>query len=297
MGGKAPARDRALVGAALGRIGDPRFRADQWYLPADERLGFVEIPQGPFTMGSDKKTDKSASDYEQPISEVKLPAYFIGKWPVTVSQFKAFVDDAENGGFVPGNPKCVRGIGNHPVVYVSWHEAVAYCRWLTTRLRSSEATWEPLRGLLRGAQGRPWQVTLASEAEWEKAARGTDGRVYPWLGDEPDPNRANYAETGIGGPSAMGCFPTGQSVYEVEELSGNVWEWTRSIWAEYPYEPDYEGRSRESLAASGPRVVRGGAFNGVPRGVRAAYRGRGVPGARGGSLGFRVVVSPFSSDL
>jgi formylglycine-generating enzyme required for sulfatase activity len=184
---------------------------------------------------------------------------------------------------------------------VSWHEALAYCRWLTETLRKSAKTPEPLATLLRkGGDGRgPWQVTLPSEAEWEKATRGTDGRIYPW-GNDPDPNRANYSDTGIGGTSAVGCFPGGANpAYGVEELSGNVWEWTRSLWGKdssYPYKP---GASRENLDAPGdvPRVVRGGSFNYSRRGVRAACRDWDTSDFRFNLIGFRVVVSPFSSGL
>lgn len=122
--GEAQARCRA--GSALGRIGDPRFNADAWFLPTDARLGFVEIPAGPFTMGSDKRPDKVAYDEETPQHEVTLPGYSIGRWPVTVAQFKAFVEDQDNGGFSPQDPECVRGVANCPVVRVSWHEALAY---------------------------------------------------------------------------------------------------------------------------------------------------------------------------
>lgn len=299
MRGNAPARERALVGAALGRIGDPRFRADTWGLPDDDLLGFVKVQAGAFTMGSDKARDSKAYDDELPPHQVRLPDYFIAKWPVTVDQFRAFVADADKGGFVPGDPDCLKGVGNHPVVYVSWGEALAYCRWLTARLRASGATPEPLREVLRGEHAPAWRVTLPSEAEWEKAARGTEGRIYPW-GPEPDANCANYGDTGIGGSSAVGCFPDGRSPFKVEELAGNVWEWTRSIdyhRSPYPYEPDYEGSARESLQVSGGRVVRGGAFGFDSRFIRAAYRSGGDPVDRDGNVGFRVVVSPFSSDL
>ncbi len=291
---------RAAAGAALGRIGDPRFRRDTWFLPNEPLLGFVKVPGGSFKMGSDKATDPTAWVDELDQHSVELPAFYIARWPVTVAQFRAFVEAPDNAGFQPGDPDCLRGVPNHPVVWVNWHEALAYSRWLTKKLRESDTTPPPLRRLLNGASGSEWQVTLPSKAEWEKAARGDDARIYPW-GEKADPNRANYSDTGINGTSAVGCFPGGASPYDVEELSGNVWEWTRSLWgkdfqtAEFGYPYTLDAR-REDLAAADAvaRVVRGGAF-GHEGFVRAAFRCGCAPDARDYGVGCRLVVSPFRS--
>jgi formylglycine-generating enzyme required for sulfatase activity len=280
--------ERCQAGEVLGHFGDPRFRAEAWYLPDETLLGFVEIPAGPFRMGSNHACDADARDGEIPQHEITLPRYFIGRYPVTVAQFGAFV---EASGHRPGNEISLRGMANHPVVRVSWHEAMRYCEWLMEQLRVWEGTPEPLGSLLRH---EGWRVTLPSEAEWEKAARGSDGRLYPW-GDKPDPNRANYADTGIDTSSAVGCFPGGTSPYSVQELSGNVWEWTRSLWGEYPYPSAANERTRrEDLQAPNdqPRVWRGGAFNYDHRYVRCAYRDSHNPLSRFRSVGFRVVVLP-----
>jgi len=319
-------RERAGAGDVLAQLEDPRFREETWYLPDEPLLGFVEVPAGPFLMGT-RGEDVPALlerlggkrewyERETPQHEVRLPAYYIARYPVTVAQFRAFVEES---GCELGDPDSLRGVDNHPVVRVSWHEALRYCEWLTERLRGWEGTPEPMATLLRVGDGQrpPWVITLPSEAEWEKAARGgkeipnpkaqsprwvenpEPRRVYPW-GDGADPNRANYRDTGVGATSAVGCFPGGVSLYGVEDLSGNVWEWTRSLWGKnwersdfgYPYDP---GDGREDLEAGREvrRVVRGGSFNNYPRrGVRCACRSRIDPAALHGSLGFRPVAAP-----
>jgi formylglycine-generating enzyme required for sulfatase activity len=290
--GDAPARDRCRLGAALASVGDPRFRADAWFLAEDAMLGFVEVPAGSFTMGSDPKRDAGAYRDEQPAHDVVVQAFYMARWPVTVAQFRAFVDDHEgNAGFVPGNADCLRGGATEPVVNVSWNEALRYCAWLATKLRAWDRTPAHLADVLRRAHG-PWHVTLPSEAEWEKAARGRDGWIYPW-GDAFDPNLANV-DIGIPRPSAIGCFPLGATPAGIEELSGNVWEWTRSGWGSYPYRAD---DGRETLVQPKPRVVRGGAFLSTPWGARSTCRYNIDPDSHNYIIGFRVVVSPFSSEL
>jgi formylglycine-generating enzyme required for sulfatase activity len=170
---------------------------------------------------------------------------------------------------------------------VSWHDALAYCKWLTVRLQEWSGTPESLATLLRTEDRR---VILPSEAEWEKAARGTDGRVYPW-GKDPDPDRANYSATGTETTNAVGCFSGGASPYGVEELSGNVWEWTRSLWDEYPYPLErIARRKREDLQApvEESRVLRGGAFWYGHQYVRCAVRYGYVARVVYFGIGFRV---------
>lgn len=280
---------RATAGNKLAELGDPRFRPAAWSLPIEPLLGFVEIPPGPFSMGSDADHDPLAYADECPPHEIILPRYYIARYPVTVAQFRVFV---EASGHQPENEGSRRGLPNHPAVWVSWLDALTYCEWLTARLRQWEDTPEPLATLLRH---EGWRITLPSEPEWEKAARGTDGRTYPW-GHEHDLNRTNCGGTGILGTSPVGCFAAGASPYGIEEMSGNAWEWTRSVWAPYPYPTDEAGQAaREYLEAREGvrRVRRGGAFFSSPRSVRCAVRLGSGPYPHGGGMGCRMVLRPM----
>jgi len=222
LGGVLSAPERAQAGEALAALGDPRFNPAAWYLPDDGMLGFVEIPEGVFTMGSDDPIDviaRSERYKPSPVHSLMLPAYYMSRYPVTVAQFRVFV---QASGHQPSDPDCLEGVPNHLVVYVSWQDAVVYCDWLTAQLCSHlDALPESLAEWLRDSKAR---IMLPSEAEWEKAARGPRSFIYPW-GNEVDSNRANYADTGVNTRSTVGCFPGGASVpYGVEDLSGNVWE-------------------------------------------------------------------------
>lgn len=286
------AAERCAAGEVLVHLGDPRFRADAWFLPDEPLLGFLEIPAGPFVMGSDKKRDPQAYDEETPQHPLTLAGYYIARYPVTVAQYRLFV---EQSGHKPVDDDCLRGFANHPVVTITRDEALQYCQWLTEQLREGQATPDPLATLLRQEE---WQVTLPSEAEWEKAARGTNGRVYSW-GDEFDAAKANVRETGIGRTSAVGCFPQGATLEGIMDMSGNVWEWTRSLWGKdsekpdfrYPYDPS-DGREKLDAGDKVACVLRGGCCWRAQWGARCACRLRHNPHDRHVNIGFRLVLRP-----
>jgi formylglycine-generating enzyme required for sulfatase activity len=261
----------------------PGFRADAWFLPDDPLLGFVEVPAGPFVMGSDPVTDRLAFDNERwgdrgTQGSVDLPAFHIARYEVTVAQFKAFVD--ATGYRI--DEQAIQGLPTHPVTSVSWPDALAYSRWLEKTLRAWPRTPPQLGWLF----GDGWHVGLPSEAEWEKAARGTDGRIYPW-GNEPRRDRANF---GAKGTTPVGTFTCPECPFDLFDMSGNVWELTRSPYQAYPYDP---GNDRENLEADALWIMRGGSFADTERNVRAAIRGGADPGARRPFIGFRVVISRF----
>jgi formylglycine-generating enzyme required for sulfatase activity len=278
---RAPAQ-KALPAPAI------RFNASAWQLPDDDRLGFAEVPAGTFTMGSDKGKDRNALDNELPSNKVALGAFFIGRYEVTVAQYKACAGD---GGCRPGDPNALKGRDDLPVRYISWHEALAYCTWLEKKLTSWSGPATPVTDALSGHRGGRWRVTLPSEAEWERSARGDDGRIYPW-GDGIDQAKANYTEANFDDPTPVGAFAPGASPFGVQDLSGNVSEWTRTQFRPYPYRSD-DGRDQPDAPDTVPRVVRGGSFQNVETNVRATSRFRDVPNGRSDFIGFRVAVSSF----
>jgi formylglycine-generating enzyme required for sulfatase activity len=283
--------ERASAGTVLAKLGDPRFRRDFYGLPGEPLLGFVEIPEGEFVMGDD--TDERAN----PAHDLRLPTFYIGRYPVTVGQYAFFVEDKPH---TPEIADCLNAPANHPVVWISWHEALLYCRWLQDKLIDDHRTPEPLKTMLVDENAH---LLVPSEAEWEKAARGTDERVYPW-GNEITPEDANYDKTNIDTTSPVGCFPDGASPYGCLDMAGNVDEWTRSLWGKefsnpdcrYPYQP---GKKHENLKAGDEmlRVLRGGSFDLSANWVRCAARGGSGPGHRNWYNGFRVVLSPVDASV
>lgn len=229
-------------------------------------MALVYVPAGPFLMGSDKARDPQALDDELPQHEVSLPGYWIGKYPVTVAQFREFAAD-----YRWADRESLQGPEDRPMVNVTWRRAQDYCRWL--------------------AQKTGLPVTLPSEAEWEKAARGTDGRVYPW-GDTFDKDKCNSSEGGVGRTTPVGKYsPAGDSPFGCADMAGNVWEWTRSHWKAYPYDP-LDGREDLEVGDKVLRVLRGGSFSGSRIAARCSYRLGYMPDFGGWGYGFRVVVAP-----
>ncbi len=258
------------------------FRADVFFLPDAPMLGFVEIPAGTFTMGSNPALDRMAYQNErwsnlERQGEVSLPAFYIAQFETTAAQFNAFVRDTGVGtAATAGSPG-----GAYPITNVTWPEALAYGRWLQTQLLDSEQTPQALRTILENG-GR---VILPSEAEWEKAARSTDGRVFPW-GARPQTAFANFnseATLPVGSRSCVDC------AYGLSDMAGNVWELTRSPLQDYPYDPAEE----TTLADGDPLyVMRGGSYSDSANNVRTAVRGAVDPGVRSDTIGFRLVITP-----
>ncbi len=256
---------------------------------AIDQMVQVYVPAGDFIMGA-KTTDKDAKQTiaggraypESPQQTVYLDGYWIDKFEVTNGQYALCV---AAGGCKPpwvnssytydkyyGNPE----FANYPVIWVNWFKARDYCTWSGRR--------------------------LPSEAEWEKAARGTDGRLYPWGNDPVDGTRANFcdvnctrsiafeaANDGYADTAPVGSYPAGASPYGAMDMSGNVWEWVNSLIKPYPYDAN---DGREDLTSLDERAWRGGPWSNGIWWMRSSVRYRSVSWYQWYVLGFRCAASP-----
>ena len=221
----------------------------------------IEIPAGSFIMGSNDDKDR------KPVHEVYLDKYFIGKYEVTNSQYKKYCDatgypypeDAKYSGMTA----YFINYPNYPVVNVSWNEAKAYCDWACLR--------------------------LPTEAEWEKASRGTDGRNYPW-GNSWDASKCikNIYEKGNQNTSPVGSIPAGISPYGVYDMAGNVWEWCNDWYGEKYYQSS-PCRNPTGPSSGSYRVLRGSSWLDIANNIgRFDYRGRGPQTECKNIFGFRI---------
>ena len=245
--------------------------------PADRQV-MVLIPAGPAVFGS-RDDDPDAYDTEKPQFEAELPGYYMGTACVTNTEYAAFLSavhpgDADVQKWIELGRSChlvrndagygvddIEGSGEHPVVQVSWYGAVAYCEWAGLR--------------------------LPSELEWEKAARGPQGKVYPW-GDEWAPELCRHSWNRGGEETCeVWGYPRGVSVYGMYNISGNVWEWCAD-WYEADAYRRYAAGDLTPAREGTSRVIRGGSwYYEYPRYFRCADRGNGDPSYRCYDRGFR----------
>jgi formylglycine-generating enzyme required for sulfatase activity len=220
------------------------------------------VPAGEFTMGS------NLADDEKPVHHVYLNAFYMDKYEVTVGQYAKYLEvtdmDEPPDWSIMNQPQHQK----RPVVNVDWEDAVKFCKWAGKR--------------------------LPTEAEWEKAARGTDGRIYPWGNEAPTRLHANYGRKEWNNHLALvpvGSFEEGRSPYDIYDMAGNAWEWV-SDWYDYDYYQNSPRRNPIGPTAGESKVVRGGSWLYVPDFLRSAHRFAAQPTNRYFGYGFRCAKTP-----
>jgi formylglycine-generating enzyme required for sulfatase activity len=325
--------ERADAGRVLGRLGDPRSLDAVVHVPGgpflmgstdeDEEAYDDEKPQHTvevdgFFIGRYPVTNRQyarfvdTGGYDERRYWTELGwAWRVGEYTSDVS----YIEDEEVRGrvadWLAGRPPEERdrpfwwhsptwNPPNLPVVGVCWFEALAYTRWLTERLQREGCAlhlWEGDQFRVLSVSPGALAARLPTEAEWEKASRGTDGRIYPWGNEEIAPERANYDQAGVGRTSPVGSFPAGVSPYGALDMVGNVWEWCSSVgFSEAPY--PYRGEDgREDVERDVVRALRGGAWLNDRRDARCAVRNDNDPDYFTFNIGFRVVFPGSLSDF
>jgi formylglycine-generating enzyme required for sulfatase activity len=234
----------------------------------------VYIPAGEFKMGQTEEEKQwlidqiGKKDYnenckkELPLHDVYLDGYWMGKYEVTYAQYDKYCE--VTGKNRPDDKGW--GRGDRPVINVSWDDAVAYCKWLSDK-----------KGL---------KFKIPTEAQWEKAARGADGRKYPWGNNRPDESLANFGKR-IGKTSPVGSYRQGASPYGLLDMAGNVWEWCWD-WYDTNYYSKSPERNTPGPRIGTTRVLRGGSWSNDAADVRCAFRNFDYPFLPINSLGFRL---------
>jgi sulfatase modifying factor 1 len=274
-----------------------RARASETKVWDKDGAAMVLVPGGEFWRGS---PEGEGGDDEHPQQRIHVRQFHVDKLPVTNEQFARFVKEAKyktdaerkqagvsyvwsdkEQGWGKSETACWKdyfkpGTEQHPVVLVSWNDAQEYCKWAGKR--------------------------LPTEAEWEKAARGQDGRKYPWGNDEPDGTRCNFADKrsglqwadktvddGYARTSPVGSYPNGASPHGAMDMAGNVWEWCNDWYADdyYKVSPAENPKGPDS---GSDRVLRGGSWRNLPEYLRCASRYRCEPSYRNVDVGFRCAV-------
>ncbi len=238
------------------------YKNDKGFWEADfgDGIIMIYIPAGEFTMGAN-----DGDDDEKPPHKVYLDGYWIGKYEVTFALYDTYCE--ETGTKKPDAEGW--GRGQRPVINVSWHDASAYCGWLSRETGLS--------------------FKLPTEAQWEKAARGADKRRYPW-GNDFDKSKCNSDESSLNRTIPVGSFPDGASPYGCFDMAGNVWEWCSDFFDDKYYQKSPSKNPQGPDSGPG-RVRRGGSWGYRTDGCRASYRARGDPAYCGSLAGFRLALS------
>jgi formylglycine-generating enzyme required for sulfatase activity len=258
----------------LGQLGDKRHGVGVEKGFPD--IDWVEIPAGRFIVGlpmSDEAAKKLPHDNpEYPGAEYELPTYSISRYPITIAQFRAFLEDTGQDKRLQKAPFSLPG--NYPMTDVTWYEAVEFCNWLSSKLR--------------------YPVRLPTEAEWQKAAAGAESLRYPY-GNEFDPQKGNSRESGIGSLTPVGIFPEGASPYGVLDMSGNIWEWTLTKWRRrdlrggFQQLPSYHEMEDNGIEGTAQRIICGGAYTTTERLCRTNSHYMRSPEFPISIQGFRIV--------
>jgi formylglycine-generating enzyme required for sulfatase activity len=218
----------------------------------------VDVPEGYFTMGSVDRQNES------PPRQIYLDRFWIDQYEVTVSRYSLFLDAYHRQPILAWNDVNEKTDADKPVIGVTWEDANSYCQWLGKR--------------------------LPTEAEWEKAARGTDGRQYPWGNDPPTMRHANFGRccdwNGYSTLKGVGQFPDNRSPYGVYDLAGNVWEWV-SDWYDDHYYMRADSKNPQGPSSGTKKVVRGGSWGDQPLNISSTVRNRIEPKSRHTDVGFR----------
>jgi formylglycine-generating enzyme required for sulfatase activity len=291
-------RERAEVAKMLGRLGDPRPGVVPAWPPTAEAPFFAwgkRVEAGTeFVMGGDPKAWQGKGS-----RKIQFPAPFrLARYPVTNAQYDLFEGSAYflEKGLRPRDKRDLRfNAPNQPVVNVSWHDAMHFCEWISGELAAGRVQPDGLGVETEDLKvSRQWHIRLPTDAEWEYAARGAEGRFLPWAarGQEDTvtlSERCNMAETGLGETSAVGLFPKGKSTEDCLDLIGNVWEWTRSRYRDEP--EDFADQLIATTDSDEVRVLRGGSWCiGGRVDLRCATRLDRPPGFRYDVVGFRCVL-------
>ncbi len=252
-----------------------RDRSPQEFIETLTKMRFLPVPGGTFNMGAD-----DLGDVCRPTHSVTVSSFWLAETPVTNAQYRPFVEATGREPALWSNRQFNQD--SQPVVAVTWEDAVAYCRWMTERL------------------GRGWTARLPSEAWWERAARGDDGRPYPWGSAALTPELAWYGQDyNKDAPKPVGQYPKGIGPYGHLDLAGNVWEWCQDVWDAAAYQkPPHASGTIDPEVATGDahlRMARGGSFNLDADWLRSAFRGRYLAVDRSQYQGFRVCLAPPST--